>query len=100
MSDNIITLNKEVIHTELKDLVRNSVEETLNSLLDAEADRLVNADDELGAGGAMARFSNEGHKVYKFTITNNETQCVGSVHCKFGMKKSKSFSALIVEVVV
>ena len=37
MSDNIITLNQEVIHTELKDLVRNSVEEALNSLLDAEA---------------------------------------------------------------
>ena len=44
MSDNIITLNSELIHTELKDLVRNSVEETLNSLLDAEADRLVNAE--------------------------------------------------------
>jgi len=35
MPDNIITLNQELIHTELKDLVRNSVEETLNSLLDA-----------------------------------------------------------------
>ena len=29
MSDNIITLNSELIHTELKDLVRNSVVETL-----------------------------------------------------------------------
>ena len=44
MPYNIITLNQELIHTELKDLVRNSVEETLNSLLDAEADRLVNAE--------------------------------------------------------
>lgn len=25
-------------------------------------------------GGVMARFSNEGHKVYKLTITNNETR--------------------------
>ena len=38
MSDNIITLNSELIHTELKYLVRNSVEKTLNSLLDAEAE--------------------------------------------------------------
>lgn len=44
MSENIITLNQELIHTELKDLVKNSVEEALNAMLDAEADRLVNAD--------------------------------------------------------
>ena len=44
MSDNIIQLNQELIHNELKDLVRNSVEETLNALLDHEADELVNAD--------------------------------------------------------
>lgn len=44
MSDNIIQLNEERIKTELKDLVRNSVEETLNALLDKEADELVNAE--------------------------------------------------------
>lgn len=43
MSDNIIQLNEEIIKTELKDLVRSSVEETLNALLDKEADELVNA---------------------------------------------------------
>ena len=43
MSDNIIQLNQEIIHNELKNLVRNSVEETLNALLDKEADELVNA---------------------------------------------------------
>ncbi|MBF7097910.1 IS256 family transposase [Alkalibacter mobilis] len=43
MSDNIIQLNEQVIKTELKDLVRNSVEETLNALLDKEADELINA---------------------------------------------------------
>ena len=32
MSDQIIQLNQEPIHTELKDLVKNSVEETLNAL--------------------------------------------------------------------
>ena len=44
MSGNIITFDQELIHTELKDLVKNSVEETLNAMLDAEADRLVNAE--------------------------------------------------------
>lgn len=43
MSDNIIQLNQEIIHNELKDLVRNSVEETLNALLNNEAEQLVNA---------------------------------------------------------
>ncbi len=37
MSDNIIQLNEEIIKTELKDLVRSSVEETLKALLDKEA---------------------------------------------------------------
>ncbi len=44
MSDNIITLNQELIHTELQELVKNSVEETLNTLFDAKAERLVNAE--------------------------------------------------------
>ena len=44
MSDNIIQVNKDLIHTELKNLVKNSIEETLNAMLDAEADKLVNAD--------------------------------------------------------
>ena len=43
MSDNIIQLNEDLIKNNLKDLVRNSVEETLNALLDHEADELVNA---------------------------------------------------------
>jgi putative transposase len=41
--DNIIQLNQEVIKNQLGDLVRNTVEETLNDLLDKEADRLTNA---------------------------------------------------------
>ncbi|BDZ76502.1 hypothetical protein Lac1_06850 [Claveliimonas bilis] len=43
MSDKIIQLNEDLIKHDLKDLVRNSVEETLNALLDKEADELVNA---------------------------------------------------------
>ena len=44
MSDKIIQLNEDLIKHDLKDLVRNSVEETLNALLDKEADKLVNAE--------------------------------------------------------
>lgn len=42
MSDKIIQLNEDLIKHDLKDLVRSSVEETLNALLDKEADELVN----------------------------------------------------------
>ena len=43
MSDNIIQLNEDLIKHDLKDLVLSSVEETLNALLDKEADEPVNA---------------------------------------------------------
>ena len=43
MSDKIVQLNEQVIKTELKELVRQSLQEVLNSLLDAEADQLTNA---------------------------------------------------------
>lgn len=44
MSDNVIQFNEDLIKNKLKDPVRSSVEETLNALLDHEADELVNAD--------------------------------------------------------
>ena len=43
MSEQFVQLNEQVIKTELKELVRQGVQEVLNSLLDAEADRLINA---------------------------------------------------------
>ena len=43
MSENIVQLNEEVIKSELKELVRGSVEETLNELLEAEAEKLTQA---------------------------------------------------------
>ena len=36
MSGNIIQLNEDLIKNNLKDLVRDSVEETLNALLDRD----------------------------------------------------------------
>ena len=40
---NVITIDDERIKSNLDRVVRGSVEETLNALLDAEADRLCNA---------------------------------------------------------
>ena len=43
MSEKIVTLNEEVIKGQIKELVRGSVEETLNELLEAEAEKLTQA---------------------------------------------------------
>ena len=39
MSERIVTLNEEAIKGQIKELVRGSVEETLNELLEAEAEK-------------------------------------------------------------
>ena len=41
MSERIVQLNEEVIKGQLKELVRGSVEETLNELLEQEAEKLT-----------------------------------------------------------
>lgn len=43
MPENIIHLNEDAIKNQLSQLVRGSVEETLNKLLDEEADKIANA---------------------------------------------------------
>ena len=43
MSEKIVQLNEEVIKGQLKELVRGSVEETLNELLEHEAEKLTQA---------------------------------------------------------
>ena len=43
MSEKIVQLNEEVIKGQLKELVRRSVEETLNALLEQEAEKLTQA---------------------------------------------------------
>ena len=43
MSEKIVQLNEAVIKSELKELVRGSVEETLNELLETEAQKLTQA---------------------------------------------------------
>ena len=43
MSNNIVQFNEEIIKGQIKKLVRGSVEETLNELLEAEADSPLRA---------------------------------------------------------
>ena len=43
MSEKIVQLNEEIIKEQLKELVRGSVEETLNELLEKEAESLTQA---------------------------------------------------------
>ena len=43
MSEKIVQLNEAAIKSELKELVRGSVEETFNELLEAEAEKLTQA---------------------------------------------------------
>lgn len=89
MSNNIIQLNEQVIKTELKELVRTSVEETLNNLLDKEADELLNADryernkDRLGY--------RSGH--YKRNLTTTS----GDVTLKVPKLKGIPFETAIIE---
>ena len=43
MSEKIVQLNEEVIKDQIKEMVRGSVEETLNELLEKEAESLTQA---------------------------------------------------------
>ena len=44
MPEPIVTLNEESLRSDLRELVRRTVEEMLNGLLDGEADDLVGAE--------------------------------------------------------
>ncbi|WP_024345670.1 IS256 family transposase [Lacrimispora indolis] len=89
MSDNIIQLNQELIHNELKDLVRNSVEETLNALLDREAEELVNAEKYERSGERKGYRS--GHYSRSFQTT------AGEVKLKMPKLKGVPFETAIIE---
>ena len=70
MSERIIQLNEEAVKVELKELVRKSVEETLNEMLDKEAEELT------GAGKyeriAARQGYRSGHYSRKLTTTSGE----------------------------
>ena len=85
----IIQLNQEIIHNELKDLVRSSVEETLNSLLDKEAEELVNAQKYERSNDRQGYRS--GHYKRNFQTT------AGEVELKVPKLKGVSFETAIIE---
>lgn len=89
MSEKIVQLNKAVIKSELKELVRGSVEETLNELLEAEAEKLTQA----------ARYErNEQRQGYRSGHYNrNLTTTSGDVTLKMPKLKGISFETAIIE---
>lgn len=89
MSDNIIQLNEDLIKHDLKDLVRSSVEETLNALLDKEADELVNAGKYERSGERQGYRS--GHYKRNFQTT------AGEVELNVPKLKGVSFETAIIE---
>ncbi len=89
MSDNIIQLNEDLIKNNLKDLVRNSVEETLNALLDHEADELIKADRYERTGDRQGYRS--GHYDRNFTTTS------GNVTLHVPKLKGVQFETAIIE---
>lgn len=89
MSNKTIQLNEGVIKEELKDLVRKSVEDTLNDLLDAEAEALTNAGKyERTADRAGYR---SGHYDRNLTTTS------GDVNLKIPKLKGVAFETAIIE---
>lgn len=70
MSEKIIQLNEDLIKNNLKDLVRDSVEETLNALLDHEADELIKAEKYERSEGRQGYRS--GHYDRNFTTTSGD----------------------------
>ena len=89
MSDNIIQLNEDLIKHDLKDLVSSSVEETLNALLDHEADELVNASKYERTENRNGYRS--GHYERNFTTT------AGDVKLKVPKLKGIQFETAIIE---
>ena len=89
MSEKIVQLNEEVIKGQLKELVRGSVEETLNELLEAEAEKLTQA----------ARYErNEQRQGYRSGHYNrNLTTTSGNVTLKVSELKGISFETAIIE---
>lgn len=89
MSEKIVQLNEEVIKGQLKEMVRGSVEETLNELLEQEAEKLTQA----------ARYErNEARQGYHSGhYGRNLTTTSGDVTLHVPRLKGVSFETAIIE---
>ena len=63
MSNPIVSFDEQAVKDELRELVRKTIEETINAMLDEEADRLS------ALGPASAPMSGAGHYERGFTTT-------------------------------
>lgn len=72
MSEKIVRLNEEVIKVELKELVRTSVEEMLNGLLEQEAQQLTNV--ARYERSAQRQGYRSGHYSRNLTTTSGEVE--------------------------
>ena len=89
MSDKIIQLNEGVIKQELKELVRSSVEETLNNLLEQEAAELTKA------GRYERTTERQGYRSGHYE--RNLTTTSGNVRLKIPKLKGIAFETAIIE---
>ena len=89
MSEKIIQLNEGIIKDELKELVRSSVEETLNGLLEKEAEELVNA------SKYERTAEREGYRAGHYA--RNLTTTSGEVTLKMPKLKGVAFETAIIE---
>ncbi len=90
MSEKIVQLNEAVIKSELKELVRGSVEESLNELLEAEAQKLTQK-----APGTSAMSGWQGYRGGRYS--RNLTTISGDVTLKVPKLKGISFETAIIE---
>ena len=89
MSEKIIQFNEGIIKNELKELVRSSVEETLNGMLEAEANQLTNA--------AKYERSEERQGYRSGHYSRNLTTTSGDVTLNVPKLKGVSFETAIIE---
>src|SRR3974377_991688 len=86
---NVITIDDERIKSHLDRVVRGSVEETLNALLDAEADRLCNA--QRYERSEARRDTRAGHYERKLQTK------AGEVRLKIPKLRQQTFETAIIE---
>ena len=89
MSKNIIQLNEEAVKGELKELVRKSVEETLNELLDKEAEELT------GAARYERNEARQGYRIVHYSRKLSTTS--GEVVLNMPKLKGVTFETAIIE---
>ena len=85
MSNPIVSFDEEAVKSELRELVRKTIEETINAMLDEDADQLV------GAGPYERAAYRAGHYERGFTTTS------GQVTLKMPKLKGMRFATAVIE---